>query len=207
MSCDKIIPNKEIKSIYENSIRELRFKSGAPMCSTPSCIKRAGVPYVGDSKNVFIDLFEKDDSILEHCCIHNEYCIISQGEKVVRLHGVSIKKKLRRDRTLKKIHHKQVEVYKQNAFKRIVLTATNSGLVVWNRLGFDFDSKVNETKICNALRVYAKQIKKKNIPMVKNLKSVNPDMFFDKTINFTDWLMDVRGINNINMTYWIKDEN
>lgn len=195
--------DESIKEIYERDGVRVTFKPTANPCTSPSCIKAPAVDYVGESKSMFFDLMKNGISVLENCCIHNEYCKISPNEKVVRLHGINIRSDLRTKKTLKKIHHKQIEIYKTYGCKRIVLTAKNNGLIVWFRLGFNYDSLLDEQRVFNGFRKYLAEVKDIADVSYRSLKEVPSEYFFDDSENCTDWLMR-NGINNLKMTYWIN---
>lgn len=202
--CNALIADTAIYDIYkyETSITVSRKKS---YCDFSGCIKAPAVSYIGDAKNIFLD-FELDSiSLLEHCCIHNEYCKISSNEKIVRLHNITLRNDLREDRILKRIDHRQKRIYKQHGFKRIVLTATNSGLLVWHRLGFEYDNILDEKKVMHELPRYLSTVKGITGIAYKTLREVPKELFLggENQQYFTDWLM-AHNINNLPMTYRIS---
>ena len=90
-------------------------------------------------------------------------------------------------------------MYRKKSFSKIVLIATNSGLVVWNRLGFKYVQKRDELKILKSLAEYLKEIKGIT-KRYKSIKEVESEFLYDegKSENFTDWLIR-HNINHIKM--------
>jgi hypothetical protein len=144
-----------------------------------------------NGKEVLLDLKAKNiSSLLEHCCIANEYCYTERGMKVVIINNITLKKDIRGNKILSKIIERQKRFYRKKNFSRIVLTATNNGLVVWYRLGFKYLQKRDELKILKSLNEYLKDVHKITT-RYKSIKEVEAKLLYNesKTENFTDWLI------------------
>lgn len=153
-----------------------------------------------NGKEFWLDLHATGvSSLLEHCCVVNEYCFTKTNKKVVIIQGITLSKRLRANKILSTIMQRQKRFYKQKSFSKIVLTATNSGLVVWYRLGFKYLQKRDELKILKSLNEYLKEVRGIT-KRYKNIKEVEPELLYDnsETENFTDWLMQ-NNINHIKM--------
>ncbi len=153
-----------------------------------------------NGKMVLLDLNAKGiESLLEHCCIANEYCYTEAGKKVVIIHNITIKSTLRGKKILSKMLERQKRVYRKKNFFKIILTATNNGLVVWHRVGFKYLQKRDELKILKSLNEYLKEVRGIT-KRYKSIKEVEPELLYDEseTENFTDWLIR-HNINNIKM--------
>ena len=198
MNCDKMISDNQILEAYTISEIIPKFRVSSYE-SNPKCVDE-------NHKSSLIYLTKNNSDVLQHCCIHNEYFLI-ENEKTVKLHNITIKNTLRRDRLAKKIIYKNKEIYKQNGFKSIVLKAINDGVVVWKKLGFEFDNITDEKIVIKQFNIYLREIKGINEKFV-NIKQVPKDYFFDESINFTDWLSSKNDANlqNFSMTLRITND-
>jgi hypothetical protein len=74
--------------------------------------------------------------------------------------------------------YKNQEIYKQNGFKTIILKAINDGVVVWKKLGFEFDNITDEKIIIKQFNIYLREIKGILDKKFVNIKQVPKDYFF-----------------------------
>lgn len=207
-NCNDLITVDEIKKLYifdklGESIEKVKPHIRREHCidsRCPSNEDRYSPRLSLNGKEVWLDLSADGiPSLLEHCCIVNEYCYTKTGQKVVIIQNITLKKSLRGNKVLSQMMQRQKRFYKKNNFKRIILTATNSGLIVWYRLGFKYMQKRDELRILKSLNDYLKEVH----GITKRYKSiieVKAELLYgdDETENFTDWLMR-KDINCIKM--------
>jgi len=141
-----------------------------------------------NGQEIWLDITYLNNSLLKHCCIVNEYCITNINEKVVKIQNITLDESVRGKGILKRINSRQMKVYKDKLFKRMVLTATNSGLVVWHRLGFRYTQKRDELKVLKHLNDYIRDIKGEDTKY-KAILLVPPELMIDDDENFTDYLI------------------
>ena len=179
MNCDTLISNSQILEAY--SINDIipKFRS-SDYDSNPKCIDE-------NHKDVLLYLIKNNDEVLQHCCIHNEFLKCSD-KKIVKLNNITIKEDLRRKKITKHILYKNKEVYKQNGFKEITLKAIKDGVIVWKRLGFEFDYITDEKIILKQFHIYLKEVKHDINQRYAKIEDIPKTLFFDNSINFTDWL-------------------
>lgn len=193
-----IIDNSQILEAYKINKIEAKFKIFSSRDNPIESDK--------NKKEAFLYLLNDSKEILKHCCIHNEYILEDKEGKYVRLNNITLKDEVKasKEKIGKKIIHQNREVYKRNGFNRIVLRAIHDGVVAWKKIGFDFDNPIDEKLILKQLTKYLVEIKliKENNKFT-SLDNVSRELFFDKKINFTDWLkLDTSGFH---MTLRIKD--
>jgi len=207
-NCNELISTDEIIKLYTFDALGENFEKVEPLIVKEGCIDSRCPEKNGEysprlfqnGKEVLLDLKAKNiSSLLEHCCIANEYCHTERGMKVVIINNITLKKDIRGNKILSKIIERQKRFYRKKNFKRIVLTATNSGLVVWHRLGFKYMQKRDELRILKSLNDYLKEVRSIT-KRHKSIIEVEAKLLYgdDETENFTDWLMR-KNINHIKM--------
>jgi len=206
--CNDLITVDEIKKLYVfdklgETIEKVKPHIRKDHCidsRCPSSVDGYSPRLSHNGKEVWLDLSaNRIPSLLEHCCIVNEYCYTQSRQKVVIIHNITLKKSLRGNKVLSQMIQRQKRFYKKNNFKRIVLTATHSGLIVWHRLGFKYMQKRDELKILKNLNDYLKEVHSIT-KRYKSIQEVEAKLLYgdDETENFTDWLMR-KNINYIKM--------
>jgi len=168
LECDYLIPDSDIKSIYNNVDS---FSLNATL--RKSCIGT-------NSKKVSVDV-----NISGHALVsidrpikrefHKEKTLYEKegrvGKVVEHMHFF-IEEQYRRKGIAKSIHQSELVFYKNNGFKQIQLTAIFEGVIVWSKLFYKFKDSVQEEEIMMQLFPYLKQVHKLSIKDIeKKLKN------------------------------------
>ncbi|MBN2895017.1 MAG: GNAT family N-acetyltransferase [Campylobacterales bacterium] len=199
MPCHAIISDEAIKDIFAFG----NFKAYIQPHGNPCGAERCGATHSQSSKSIFIDWKEGEQSLLQHCCIHNVYCKMHDGTKKVIYHRITIHPNHRKNGLVKKLHYRSEKAYKELGFDTISLLAIKDGVIAWHRLGFAFDQIADEQRIFREFRQYYKDIKSGTGFEFKSLSEVQTHDFFDNQCSFTDWLA-AKGIASISMSIRIK---
>lgn len=208
MDCNDLITIDEIKKLYTFDTLGSKLEKIKPIIRKDECIDSRcpenrldySPSYSKNSKEVWLDLqANSESSLLKHCCIVNEYCFTPTHKKVVIIQGITLANKFRGEGILSTIFQKQKRFYKKKNFSKIILTATNSGLIVWHRLGFKYAQKRDELKILKSLNEYLQEVQGET-KKYKSIIEVKPELLYgnEENENFTDWLMK-HNINHIKM--------
>ncbi|MEA2098766.1 MAG: GNAT family N-acetyltransferase [Campylobacterota bacterium] len=208
MNCNDLITIDEIKKLYTFDMIGDNLSKVKPIIRKDECIDSRcpenNIQYSPsisqNTKEVWLDLYANNEpTLLKHCCIVNEYCFTQTHKKVVIIQGITLDEKFRGNGILSTIFQKQKRFYRKKNFSKITLTATNSGLIVWYRLGFKYAQKRDELKILKSLNEYLQEIHGET-KKYKSIIEVKPELLFGskENENFTDWLMR-HDINHIKM--------
>jgi len=199
MICNKVITNSQILEAYSIDDIVPKYRTSS-YDSNPKCISDT-------HKDSLVYLTKDNDEILQHCCIHNEY-IIMKNEKIVKLNNITIKDTLRRKKIVKNLLYKNKEVYKANGFKKIMFKAINDGVIVWKKLGFEFDNLTDEKIILKQFHIYLRTVKAITNKRYTKMEHILKTLFFDDDINFTDWLSSKKDANlqHFSMTLRISND-
>lgn len=208
MNCDDLITIDEINKLYTfdmlgNNLEKVKPRIRKNDCIDSRCPENTtsyAPVLTQNSKEVWLDLYANNvPSLLKHCCIVNEYCFTQTHKKVVIIQGITLDDKLRGNKILSTIFQKQKRFYRKKNFSKIVLTATNSGLIVWHRLGFKYAQKRDELKILKSLNEYLQEVHGET-KRYKSIIEVKPELLYGskENENFTDWLMK-HNVNHIKM--------
>jgi len=199
VNCNDLISLNDVKKIYTFSILGSDLTKVKPCIKKERCIDSRcpdkGTEHtpsaIQNSKEIWIDLYaENIPTLLQHCCIVNEYCFSSIGQKVVIIQGITLDERFRGDGILYTMLKRQKQFYRKESFSRIILTATNSGLIVWYRLGFKYAQKRDELKIIKSLNEYLQEIHGER-QRYKSIMDVSSKLLYGNSQkeDFTDWLI------------------
>jgi hypothetical protein len=148
-----------------------------------------------------IDMFDaKDISVL--CSpvrreYHNSkafYSDITKNGKVAVHKLFKLLKKNRRRGIAKRIHAKEVAMYRDNKFDEIQLEAAWDGVVVWHKLFFTYMSVEEEKKLKKSLALYLMKVKKLaakeiEIEIIKSFAAIKSSLLkgTGSQPSFTEW--------------------
>ncbi len=201
MSCNHIISDSEIESIYKiDSTYSVEFKKNE--CRF-------------DETSKFIHLYvEKDSNIILHKPIVWDFLedsrlySISNYGKVARFDQIEISSGYKEDGISKIFDERAYSVLKRNNFKEIQLSATRDGIVVWPRLFYKFQNPKDDDKIRQQFQIYL--IKIHGLSMDDSIKKMSIIKSVDKIpislscpkdgkIYFSEWLMEKIKSNKVSL--------
>ena len=199
MSCHYIISDNQILEAYTINGLTPKFRESS-YDENPKCIDE-------EHKESLIYLLKDDVEVLQHCCIHNEY-FLRESKKIVKLNNITIKDTLRNQKIVKNIIYKNREVYKENGYQEIILKAIKDGVIVWKKLGFQFDNITDEKIVLRQFNIYLKEVKGILDKKFAKIEQIPKNYFFDESIKFTDWLANKNDANlqHFSMTLRISND-
>ncbi len=191
MSCNDLISNIDIESIYDNVTSHLLTASMHSHC-IDSDTKKANISIQLNGDDLTTNLtkreYFRDRPLINH---------LGSSGKVVEHITFVIKDEYRDDGIAKSIHVEELKIYERNEFQQIQLTAVGQGILVWYHLYYKFVEDDGEEDVLIQLWSYLKQVHSLDRDTIekkfknKNLKDI-PNKYLQApstgAIDFAEWL-------------------
>lgn len=190
MSCNNLISNAEVEYAYNDE----KFIISNQVIS--NCVDN-------NIKKVFIEIYDEDNITLLEKPIERLYfrekelfSNINQIGKVAK-HEYFILKDIHQNKGIaKKVHERELEIYRRNNFIEIQLDAAWDGLIVWKKLFYKFANSTQENLVKIAIQRYLREVKNMTLEEIDKTIKINPF-----SIN-SSYLKDSSNPNN-DFKHWV----
>ena len=205
---NKLLPNVDIKSIYENNEKLKHDDYTHIIINDGKCLS--------NQKHVFLNLMNLTNqiSLLIERIYHENYKLEHKDEKGnVAYHKYFMLDKSNIGKGIAKaIHDSELEIYKDK-IDEIQLHAICDGIISWIRLGFSFVVADSKYLVFENFMNYLETIKKLNdseLDDIENLfldgdgivdenifRKINKELYFSENSNFTTWFVNQYQFDNM----------